>query len=78
MRFDYIDVTSHDEPDPDWSYTDPAGHVHRYGRETTRYVVDDAGGDEYPARGHHECLQCGARVKFGRKSNQFRQYMRAT
>lgn len=76
VEFEYYDVTSHDEPDLDCSYIDPAGHEHRYGVETTRYVVDDEGDDEYPERGHHECVQCGARVVFGRKATRFRQYIR--
>lgn len=78
QRFDYHEVTSHDEIDPAWQYTDPAGHLHVYVGEsvpTVRYVVDDEGTDEYPERGHLECRQCGARVVPGRKATRFRQYM---
>ena len=77
IHFDYHDVTSHSEPVPDWSYTDPKGHVHTYSSGTWHYVEDDPGTDEYPSRGHHECKECGAHVKPGRKSTEFRQYIAA-
>ena len=75
MRFERHEVTSHSEPTPDWSYTDPQGHVHTYSSGTWYYVEDDPGTDEYPSRGHHECSACGARVVPGRKATAFRQYI---
>lgn len=68
-----IDVTPMRIPDMHWSYTDSAGHVHRWEGEdrewgdgatvpTVRWVVDVEGDDEYPERGHNECRQCGERI----------------
>lgn len=80
LGMEYIDVTSLDEPDPLWRYVDPAGHEHAYDTQgkipTVCCVVDDEGSDEYPSRGHYECLRCGARVSPGRRASQFRSYMR--
>lgn len=72
---DYIDVTPRSEPNPDWSYTDPKGHVHTYTSGTWKYVEDHPATDEYPASSHHECKKCGARVVPGTRSVRFRQYI---
>jgi hypothetical protein len=77
---EYVEMTSHDEADPLWRYVDPAWHVHTYDAQgrvpSIRYVVDAESTDEYPERGHYECIQCGARVVPGRKATQFRSFMR--
>lgn len=74
VHFDYYDVTPASEPDPNWSYVDPAGHVHTWTSGTWAYVEDDPADDEYPASGHYECKECGARVWPRERAPQFRQY----
>lgn len=68
---DTIDVTSlggSSIPDPNWSFTDPAGHVHTHASETFGWVYEDeefyfdADGEEYNGDGHYECTACGAEV----------------
>lgn len=72
---DWIDVTPVQEPDPGWTETDAAGHVHTYD--------DTADGGPYPTLtwkrktvfcgecqededlGHLVCKQCGERVTPG-------------
>lgn len=86
MSFDYIDVTPMEEPDPDWFYTDPAGHEHRWVGTmpsgmtipTIRQVIDVEATDEYPGRSHYECRECGERVRRGFRAAKFRQYMRVS
>lgn len=77
---EYIEMTSQDEPDPLWRYVDSAWHVHAYDAQgkvpTVRFIVDVESTDEYPSRGHYECIQCGARVNPGRRTPQFRSYVR--
>jgi hypothetical protein len=67
---DMIDVTSNlPRPDPDWTYTDRAGHQHRReGREypTLVVVVEDTWWcedcrDEHTDE-HLECAQCGETI----------------
>jgi hypothetical protein len=74
---EFVDVTMSSEPDPEWVFTDPAGHVHRYHQRPGnwgRMVVPtaiwksipaiDEEGQEYD-RGYFACLECGARVDPG-------------
>jgi hypothetical protein len=64
-------VTS--ERDPDWRYTDRAGHAHAYGPNFTlptlwwhKVPEYDEDGEEYDA-GYYQCLECGQKVTPGRR-----------
>lgn len=62
--------------DPDWTYTDAAGHTHTADRALLVYVQDDPeepevmfdeDGEEYPADEHLECSLCGEWINPGTK-----------
>lgn len=65
------------EPDPDWSFSDATGHVHRYERQpdgtlTTPTLIGsskvetDSEGDEWTEH-FLVCLECGERIEPGRR-----------
>ena len=70
--YDMVDVSSLNEPDPSWSFTDPAGHVHRWVGDwrhsdlpTLELIWDDPEDDDsdFPRRSHYECRECRAHVE---------------
>lgn len=59
------------QPDEDWTYTDRAGHEHRYadGYPTLTWIIDESYwcedcGDEH-TEGHYECPLCGEHITPG-------------
>ena len=80
-----VDVTPTLVADLAWRFVDASGHEHRWhGADdmaattpTLRFVVDIPGGDDYPDRGHWECVECGATVPEPRLvANRIRRYQR--
>jgi hypothetical protein len=85
---DKIDVTSRlPYPDERWTYTDRAGHEHRYDKQapgdyypTLSWVIDETYycpdcHDEH-TEGHWECPQCGERITPGSAGpDRFRRYI---
>lgn len=78
IHTDRIEITTlGSQPDPNWDYTDAAGHRHHRDSNgdvpTLRWVVDepaytveeDGYLEEYPETGHHECPLCGEHVPPG-------------
>ena len=57
------------EPDPAWSFTDSAGHVHTHSSNSFTWVYEgeefwtDEFGEEYEGTGHYECNACAAEVR---------------
>lgn len=70
-----IDVTNYGpRRDPDWAFTDTAGHTHTWDSGTWHSVQDDpdepafyfdADGEEYNADTHIECKTCGEHLHPG-------------
>jgi len=83
-----IEVTSAlPTADERWTFTDKAGHEHRYSRRgagdyypTLTWVVDETHwcedcGDEH-TEGHYECPLCGERIQPGLKGpSSFREFV---
>lgn len=90
VEVEQIEITSNaPRTDPAWKHVDKQGHVHAYGEHgslpTLTWVVDYEGGvycdedgypEEYPDKGHWECVQCGEHIEPGmRGPSLFREYM---
>lgn len=72
--YDCLEVTTFDLPNPDWTYTDKAGHVHQWtGDEIlTMCQVDDGTvvyGEEFTVW-HWECRECGEHIMPGRNPSK--------
>ena len=85
---DMIDATPIEEQDPDWRYTDPAGHEHRYvhlpkqerlevptvdWHTTYTYWCEDC--QEEHEDGEYRCYRCGAVVVPGMRAVTDRRYV---
>lgn len=68
-----IDVTMGDEPDPNWTFKDKSGHVHKWSKKgtvpTLRWIwdklpnyEDDEDDEDCEGVGHYECKKCVARI----------------
>jgi hypothetical protein len=91
MKRDPIDVTTLNRPDPKWSFTDAAGHVHQwhvggkpakryspaanYELPTLRWIVDEPATDDWPEEGHYECITCGATAVPGTCADTIQQFI---
>lgn len=75
MECEPIEVTSlGPRPDPNWTFTDAAGHEHDAKRELLDWLQDDpddppfyfdVDGDEHNADSHWECRLCGEWIEPG-------------
>lgn len=70
---EYLDTGPYREPDPDWSFTDSAGHIHKYGKDFSTPTLKEEAYTEWEACwecgcGHQEtfyrtvCVECGEEV----------------
>ena len=79
---DMVEVTSLEEPDMTWRYTDRNGHVHKWEFShdipTIRLVVDAEETDEYPALVHYECCKCQEYITPGMRSVSTKRYIPGT
>lgn len=86
MEVEVIDVSSAlPYADPDWRFTDAAGHEHyraEGGYPTLRHHLDsverwwceDCGEEHVEERGHYECPLCGETVQPGSKVDTHRRF----
>lgn len=87
IHCEQIEVTSNvPYPDPNWRFTDTAGHEHALtdgGYPTLRWIVDvpehtqmeDGYLEEYPEQGHYECASCGEEILPGTTVDMSRRYI---
>jgi hypothetical protein len=76
-----LDATVWTEPDPAWTYIDPAGHKHHWTKSfklpTLDRVIDawgvDEDGESYVAADHYECRRCRAHVRPGMQPGKHRE-----
>jgi hypothetical protein len=70
-----MDVTPLAEADPDWSFRDAAGHLHRWdlkeGKQAVRgvqFIETVPAVEGCPAQGEFRCRQCGEAIQLGWRS----------
>jgi hypothetical protein len=86
MRREAIEVTSNlPQPDPDWKFTDAAGHKHHHGTDpmdryptlvwehTGSHWCEDCRDDH--VKGHYICRLCREEVVPGTKIDNWRKYI---